>query len=260
MIRLVTANVQHAVVDGRRVDLARLGAALAALDADVLALQEVDHGQRRSGGEAQTYRLAEVLRMPEHRFVPALRGPLDGRRRRSRAVALTDDGRSPAPDGYGVALLSRHPVRAWHPMRLPGLNVPGLPPFGADEPRVAVAAAVETPEGPLTVVATHLSWADPWKTWQLHRLRRRLRHAPRPLVLLGDLNTRDDVPARRTGWRELVHVPTYPRARPRLRIDHALADGPVAALAAARAVDLGVSDHRAVVVDVTLGAEGGEPR
>ncbi|MCZ2264376.1 endonuclease, partial [Isoptericola sp. QY 916] len=75
------------------------------------------------------------------------------------------------------------------------------------------------------------------------------------------LNTRGDLPARRTGWRELVHVPTYPRTRPWLRIDHVLADGPVTAAAAARAVDLGVSDHRAVVVDVALdvapGGDGG---
>jgi endonuclease/exonuclease/phosphatase family metal-dependent hydrolase len=259
MIRLVTANVQHALVDGRRVDLDRLGRALADLDADVVALQEVDHGQARSGGESQTYRLAAALGMTEHRFVPAIRGSLDPawRRRRAPRTRTGDDGRLPAPPGYGVALLSRHPVRAWHAMRLPGLNLPGLPPLGVDEPRVAVAAAVATPDGPLTVVATHLSTSEPWKRAQLRRLRHRLRYAPRPLVLLGDLNTRGDVPARRTGWQELVHVPTYPRKRPWLRIDHVLTDGPVTAPAAARAVDLGVSDHRAVVVDVVLGDEEG---
>ncbi len=257
MIRLVTANIQHALVDGTQVDLDRLEAALAALDADVVALQEVDHGQARSDGEAQAYRLAAALGMPEHRFVPAVRGPLDPawRRRRAPRTAEGDDGRLPAPAGYGIALLSRHPVRAWRAMRLPGLNLPGLPPLGVDEPRVAVAAAVTTPDGPLTVVATHLSQREPWKAAQLRRLRRRVRHAPRPLVLLGDLNTRGDLPARRTGWRELVHVPTYPRTRPWIRIDHVLADGPVTATAAARAVDLGVSDHRAVVVDVALGEE-----
>ncbi|MGF0114840.1 endonuclease/exonuclease/phosphatase family protein [Promicromonospora sp. Marseille-Q5078] len=255
MIRLVTANVQHALVDGRYVDLDRLGDALAGLDADVVALQEVDHGQARSDGAAQTLRLATVLGTPEHRFVPALRGPLDPAwgRRRASVRRTGDDGRSPAAAGYGVALLSRHPVRAWHPMRLPGLNLPGLPPLGVDEPRVAVAAAIATPDGPLTVVTTHLSRRDPWKRAQLRRLRHRLRHAPRPLVLLGDLNTRGDLPARRTGWRELAQVPAYPRVRPWLRIDHVLADGPVTALGAARAVDLGVSDHRAVVVDVALG-------
>lgn len=258
MIRLVTANIQHALVDGRHVDLDRLATALGSLGADVVALQEVDHGQARSDGEAQAARLAAALGMTEHRFAPAMRGPLDPawRRRRARRGDSDDGGGPPARPGYGVALLSRHPVRAWHVMRLPGLNAPGIPPLGVDEPRVAVAAAVATPDGPLTVVATHLSKREPWKRVQLQRLRRRLRHAPRPLVLLGDLNTRGDLPARRTGWRELVHVPTYPRSRPWLRIDHVLADGPVTASTAARAVDLGVSDHRAVVVDVVLGKSG----
>ena len=203
MIRLVTANVQHALVDGRQVDLDRLAAALAALDADVVALQEVDHGQPRSDGEAQAYRLTAALGMPEHRFVPAIRGSLApaGRRRRAPRTAGGDDGRLPAPPGYGVALLSRHPVRAWRAMRLPGLNLPGLPPVGVDEPRVAVAAAVATPDCLLTVAATHMSKSEPWKGAQLRRLRRRLRHAPRPLVQLGDLNTRASPCAGRAGRR-----------------------------------------------------------
>ncbi|GAA1722679.1 endonuclease/exonuclease/phosphatase family protein [Isoptericola hypogeus] len=258
MIRLVTANIQHALVAGARTDLDRLGHALAGLDGDVVALQEVDRGQTRSGDADQARELAAALGTREHRFLPALVGPLAPWYRRRRATAADLDhaahpGHAPDLPGYGIALLSRHPVRAWRPMRLPGPNVPGLPPLGVDEPRVALAAAVATPDGTVTVVTTHLSRVDPWRRAQLRALRHRLRHAPRPLVLLGDLNTRDAVPARRTGWRELVHVPTYPAARPWLRIDHVLTDGDVRAAAAARAVDLGVSDHRAVVVDVVLG-------
>ncbi|CAM3413024.1 endonuclease/exonuclease/phosphatase family protein [Isoptericola cucumis] len=251
MIRLVTANVQHALVDGAHVDLERLGHALAGLDADVVALQEVDHRQQRSGGTDQTRVLAGALGMSRYRFLPAVQGPLDPPWRRRRAPERPAK-HAPGLPGYGIALLSRLPVRAWHPMRLPGLNVPGLPPLGVDEPRAALAAVVTTPDGPLTVVTTHLSQKDPWKRVQLRRLRRRLRHAPRPLVLLGDLNTRGDLPARRTGWRELVHVPTYPAARPWLRIDHVLVDGDLRAGGPASARDLGVSDHRAVVVDVVL--------
>lgn len=246
MIRLVTMNVRHALADDGRVALARLGDLLAGLGADVVALQEVDRGQDRSGGADQAGVLAAAVGAVEHRFVPALLGPLDPPWRRRRAPVASPTGRP----GYGIALLSRHPVDAWWPVRLPGLNLPGVPPLGVDEPRVALAAAVATPDGPVTVVTTHLSQRQPWKWWQLARLRRRLRHAPRPLVVAGDLNVRDGLPARWTGWRDLVHVPTYPRARPWIRIDHVLVDGDVTGTA--RALDLEISDHRAVLADLAL--------
>jgi len=123
---------------------------------------------------------------------------------------------------------------------------------GLREPRVAVAAVVDSQEGPLTVVGTHLSPGRRWNRAQLEVLRRRLRGVPRPLVLLGDLNLRGSLPARITGWADCVHVPTYPAHRPSITIDHVLLDGAVAAAGPARALDLGVSDHRAVVVDVAL--------
>ncbi|MCA5894084.1 endonuclease/exonuclease/phosphatase family protein [Isoptericola sp. NEAU-Y5] len=254
MIRLVTSNVQHAAVGGEHVDLERLAHALAGLDGDVVALQEVDRGQDRSGGADQARVLAGALGMTEHRFVPTLRGQTDDWLRRRRAR-----GDEPAATpGYGIALMTRLPVRRWHQVRLPAFALPGAPPPGVDEPRAALAAVVETPDGPLTVVTTHLTKLRALKWYQLAALRRRLRGAPRPLVVLGDLNQRDDVPAHRTGWTELVRVPTYPAERPRLRLDHVLTDGPVEAVGTARAVDLGVSDHRAVVVDVGLTA--GTPR
>jgi endonuclease/exonuclease/phosphatase family metal-dependent hydrolase len=124
--------------------------------------------------------------------------------------------------------------------------------LGKDEPRAAVAAVVETPDGPLTVVATHLSSWRRWNRRQLRWLVRRLARAPRPLVLLGDLNIAGDGPAATTGWREVVHSPTFPRHRPRLRIDHVLLDGDVQAAGPAAVLDVGISDHRAVVVDVLM--------
>jgi endonuclease/exonuclease/phosphatase family metal-dependent hydrolase len=249
MIRLVTMNVRHALADDGSAALDRLGDVLAGLGADIIALQEVDRGQERSAGADQARVLATAVGAVEYRFVPAVAGPLDPAWRRRRAPVTPPSGDGGGP-GYGIALLSRHPVDAWWPGRLPGLNLPGVPPLGVDEPRVALAAAVATPDGPLTVATTHLSQRLPWKRLQLARLRRRLRYAPRPLVVAGDLNVRDGLPARWTGWRELVYVPTYPRARPHIRIDHVLVDGEVTGTA--RALDLGISDHRAVVADVGL--------
>lgn len=250
-MRVATFNVRHGLADDGRTDPARLARAVAALDADVVALQEVDRGQTRSGGVDQVRAVAAAAGAVDRRYVPALAGPLDPWPARRRA-------RGDEPDdvpGYGVALLSRHPVTAWHRLRLPlgALPLPGGRQAGLDEPRVALAAVVATPHGPLTVVTTHLSAWRRWNRWQLRYLRHALRHAPRPLVLLGDLNLRDDVPAALTGWRPLAVVPTYPLDVPRLQIDHVLGDGPVRAAGAARAVHTGLSDHRAVVVDLDLG-------
>ncbi|AEG42863.1 endonuclease/exonuclease/phosphatase family metal-dependent hydrolase [Isoptericola variabilis J7] len=271
MIRLVTFNVRHGRGDDGRVDAARLGAALAALDPDVVALQEVDRAQDRSERADLLGAVEEAIGARETRFVPTLTGQV-GLARHVRTSAESADvqkvssllrtwsgrrrARGDEADGpsYGIALLSRHPVSAWRRLRLPTVTpyLVGLQ-LGPDEPRAALAAVVETPDGPLTVVGTHLSSWGRWNRAQLWSLRRHLRAAPRPLVLLGDLNIRGALASRITGWRELVHVPTYPAARPFLQIDHVLADGDVDAAGPARALDLGLSDHRAVVVDVTLG-------
>nr|WP_125775790.1 endonuclease/exonuclease/phosphatase family protein [Antribacter gilvus] len=252
-MRLATFNVQHGRGADGVADPRRLARAVAALDADVVALQEVDRAQSRSGWADLAFLAAEAADATDHRFVPAVAGPVAvwGARRRARG-----DEPSRVP-GYGIALLTRHPVRAWHRLRLP-LAVPWLLGRGQvarDEPRAALAAELDTPEGPLTVVCTHLSSGRTGhNVVQLRYLQDALRVAPRPLVLLGDLNLRGRIPQQVTGWRPLATAATYPNARPRFQIDHVLADGPVVAAGEARSVDTGVSDHRALVVDVRLGA------
>jgi endonuclease/exonuclease/phosphatase family metal-dependent hydrolase len=74
-VRLATFNVLHgrAPADGR-VDLDRFASAVATLDADVLALQEVDRSQSRSGSADLTALAAEAGSCGYARFVPALHG------------------------------------------------------------------------------------------------------------------------------------------------------------------------------------------
>jgi len=236
----------------------RLAGAVADLGADVVALQEVDYLLPRTGAVDQAAVVAAACAGAgppwQHRFAAAVHGT-PGDRTTFRSAAETRAGEP----SYGVALLTRFEVREWHELRLPPgrarLPVP-LPPgsprrvlWAPDEQRVALAAVLATPAGPLSVVCTHLSFSPPRAVKQLRLLAAWSAALPRPLVLLGDLNLPGRVPAFLTGFRPLLRAATYPSSRPRLQLDHALADGDVR-VAAASAVPVGGSDHRAAVVDL----------
>lgn len=253
-MRIGTYNILHgrSVRDGK-VDVERFGAAVASLDADVLALQEVDRGQTRSHGADLASVAAEAMGATAHRFAPTLVGA-------PRIWSRASDDLPPGEPAYGIALLSRYPVLSWQRMPLPTLRV-RMPVFRRDrlgpvlvrdEPRAALLAVVDAPGGPLTVVATHLTFLPRWNGVQLRRLMRGLRAADRPAVLMGDLNLGSERAAELTGWRSLADGATFPVQRPTRQIDHILADGPVHAVGEAESLDLGVSDHRALVVDVEL--------
>ena len=260
-LRLASVNTASGVDRATgTVSTERLGGAVAGLQADVVALQEVDHLLERTGSVDQTAAVAAACAGSgtpwQYRFAAALHGT-PGDVRTFRAAAATQ----PDEPSYGVALLTRWEVTRWHELRLPPararLPVP-LPPgsprrllWTPDEQRVALAGVLATPVGELTVVCTHLSFSPLQAARQLRRLVPWCADLPRPLVLLGDLNLPGTLPARLSGWRPLVRAATYPAGRPRLQLDHVLAAGEVR-VAAARAVRVGGSDHRAPVVDVEL--------
>jgi endonuclease/exonuclease/phosphatase family metal-dependent hydrolase len=255
-VRLATFNVLHgrSLTDGE-VDPARLRDAVAELDADVLGLQEVDRAQPRSGRHDLTA-LAAAATGGEGRFAPAIMGTPGERWRPARAG---DETRTDAR-AYGIAMVTRLPVLRWSVTRLPSAPVrsPVLLPgptrrviWLRDEPRVLLAAVVEAPTGPMTVATTHLSFVPGWNGAQLRRVARELRRLPAPRVLLGDLNLPGPLPRWLTGWRVLVAEPSYPAVDPRVQLDHVLGHGDaLPAVTAARAVTTGLSDHRALVVDL----------
>ncbi len=258
-LRLATFNIFSArsLADGAT-DPDRLAHATASLDADVLALQEVDRGQPRSGLVDQAAVVAQAVGAVESRYVPLVSGtpgepgwlPI-----RDGVVAPAGDGRT-----YGIALVSRLPVEAWHVLPLgrpPGrypIPVPSRPPrvlWLPDEPRAAVAAVLSSPR--MTVACTHLSFVPLANVRQLRRVTRWLAGLPAPRVLLGDLNLPGGLPARFSGWTPLFTGPTFPSPAPRLQIDHVLGSAlPEGTESSGAVVELPLSDHRAVRVDLRL--------
>lgn len=259
MVRLATFNLLHgrSLHDGR-VDAGRVAAAVAALDADIIGLQEVDRGQPRSGHLDLTVVAADALGAPAHRFAPAVLGT-PGETWRPWTAA--DEAR--ADPAYGIALVSRWPVLRWQvtplaaaPVRSP-IWAPG--PGGGvillrDEPRVLLAAVVDAPTGPLTVATTHLSFVPGWNVRQLRGAVRALTQLPAPRILLGDLNLPAALARAVSRWRVLARRPTYPAAQPRTQLDHVLADprgaGPLGAVVHVDTPAVAISDHRPLVVQL----------
>ena len=216
VVRLASYNIQH----GRRpdgvVDVALLGRACAALEADVLALQEVDKHLRRSDDADTAAEVAAACGMA-HVYGPA--------------IALKGGY-------YGNALLVRG--------RIDEVEVLAIP---DPEPRSAIVARVEVDGFALSVCATHLGLQGRGEV-QLPGLLDALRSRPGPRVLLGDLNL-DPGPVDRVRGefvRVVTDQHTWPAKAPRRTIDHVLLDGLVET--AAVVAPLPVSDHRALVVEV----------
>jgi endonuclease/exonuclease/phosphatase family metal-dependent hydrolase len=267
-VRAATFNLMHgrSPHDGQ-VEPDRLREAVRGLDADLLGLQEVDRAQPRSGTADLTAMVAEAMGAVDFRFLPTLRGTpgVDGH--------LPEPGWDGTGACYGIALVTRWPVRAWYERRLP-LSTVAAPiivsgPGGGllwlpDEPRALLAATVDTPAGPLTVATTHLSFVPGWNVRQLRTALRSLRRLPAPRLLLGDLNLPAFAVAgvaRVSGWRVLARRATYPSSSPRIQFDHILADRrgrPLPAVTAVEAPTVTLSDHRPLVV--ALGAGFREPR
>lgn len=251
-MRIATFNILHGhSPEDDRVDVDRLADAVKSLDADVLGLQEVDRDQPRSMNADLTAVAAEAMGAVDSQFVAALSGTPGG-------TWMAATGEDQPGSSYGIALLSRFPVESWRVVRLPTLRsrvpvwFPGerRPKVVSDEPRVAVAAVIEGPAGPMTVATTHLSFVPGWNSLQLRRLVKALAGTREPLVLTGDLNLEPRQVARAGGLRSIATAATFPADSPARQLDHVLVRGPLAAVGPAEAPRLPLSDHRALVVAV----------
>lgn len=247
-MRLVTWNVLHGrTMADAHVDGDRFTNAVRALDVDVLALQEVDSGQPRSGMLDLTELSAQAMGGATACFVPTLIGDP------ARSWRPADDrDLNTTADGYGIALLSRYPVQRWHVLRLEPAGALKLPPIDqetgmarrlSEEPRAAVAATIRSPLGTYTVVCTHLSFVPGSNIRQLRRVMRWMQGLPGPRILMGDLNLPQTVVKRVTRARPLARGATFPQMQPMVQIDHILSPDPLPAVRQIRLARPPLSDH-----------------
>jgi endonuclease/exonuclease/phosphatase family metal-dependent hydrolase len=230
---LTTANITHGEsfqpqsTTGLAENLEMLGTQLLS---DIVCLQEVDSFHQRSHELEQTSIVQRSGNYLDAKFAAAMYGdPGPGREWRKSTV---EDFESvePVPGGYGIAILSKFPVRSWerHEMTGSKLSMPLPIRIGdrtvmvpiPDEPRVALAAEIETPLGLITVINTHLSFIPPTAMKQLAGLMKWARSLETEFVLAGDLNLSRRIVNRITGMNNAVDFKTYPAMSPRAHIDH----------------------------------------
>jgi len=224
-MRIVTFNTRHGLTPGGSVDTEDLARYCATLEADVLALQEVDVRAARSGGVDQPAVVANATGMAGY-FGEACHV---GRR-----------------GHYGNALLVRGIIDQVETLPLPRL-------VRHAEQRSFILADVIVDDRVFTVAATHLSVHPEEAAAQLEAVLVALRSCHVPRVLLGDLNLRPEQVAPAIEHRAYalasVAAPTFPAAAPRHRIDHILSEG-FDVLSVKVRDPAPVSDHRALVVEV----------
>ena len=129
-LRVMTYNIKYGAESG--LDLGKLADVIKASNPDVVGLQEVDEGTRRSGNKQET---AELSR-------------LTGMRYRYFGANFDYDGGK-----YGLAILSKYPLSNTRTIRLDDRTKRE----NGYEPRIAVAADVNAKNRKITFVTVHAS-------------------------------------------------------------------------------------------------------
>ena len=201
-LRVLCYNIHHGRGLDDVVDLERLAAVIKAQQPDLVSLQEVDRGTRRTAMVDQVAKLAELTGLSGH-----------------FGKQIDYEG-----GDYGQAILSRFPVTHSAVHWLPG--EPNR------EQRIAYAVTVSAPQLPggfLTFVTTHLHHQhEGFRRQQAETLNQLVEKWPQPVILTGDLNaTPDSVPLEILSqrWSNATSGPqllTFPAGKPERQLDYIL--------------------------------------
>jgi endonuclease/exonuclease/phosphatase family metal-dependent hydrolase len=235
-LRVMTYNIHAGRGTDGKLDLERLAKIIRDADVDVVAIQEVDRGTKRSGKIDEPGELARLTGMHAE-----------------FGKAIDHDG-----GDYGQLILSRRPVQK--------LDVHKLPNEAGHEQRIALFAQIAQPKPlpDLLLVGTHLhakGGGDALRLAQAKEIARLLKEDPRASdhapLLLGDLNSvprSDAMTFLGESWIDASadSGPTVPAGKPAHKIDYVLVPkGSPWKVVSAKVLDEPVaSDHRPVVVEL----------
>ncbi len=156
-MRIATYNIHGALGRDGKHDLGRVIDVINALDARIIALQEVDS---RCGPYTQSRQMEILSKRTGLRAIP---GP-----------TIIN-----AAYAYGNVLLTDLPVRALRQIDLS---------YRRREPRGAMDVWLDTPNGPLRVLNTHLGLQWRERRQQIRRLMQEIQRDALPLAMMGDFN------------------------------------------------------------------------
>jgi len=234
-LRVVSYNIHHGRGWDRCVRLERIARVLQQTGGEVIALQELDRLRPRTGQIDQALDLATRLDM-HYAFLPA----------------WEEQG-----EGYGLAILSRHPITAEHPIELP--SVPNT-----REPRTALHVAIDAEGICIQFINTHLSLYANERALQAAFLAETLAElqGKAPLIVCGDLNATEDANSILPLQQVLDNVPkeaprkkaraTFPSIAPLRKLDHIFAAGLRFCRPHRSRLALMASDHLPLVAEIDL--------
>lgn len=240
-VRVLVYNIHAGKDAGGTPNLQEVARLILARSADVVLLQEVDRGTRRSGGVDQLRALMDATE-----FEGAFGRTLDYDGGQYGIAAL-------ARDGFGLE--DTVPLRVSPPQARAG---------GSLEPRGALVTVVHTELGRWSAINTHLdaSAGDEYRLQEADALEdivRLRRAAGLPLIVGGDMNaTPDSAVVRkllafglRDAWAECGKGDglTYPASNPIKRIDYLFLAGALRC-STAEVIDTQASDHRPLLVTI----------
>ena len=241
-IRVMTYNVHSCVGMDGKVSPERIARVISRHEPDIVALQELDRGRKRTGEADQPHIIARELEMNYH-FQP---------------FVISDT------EGYGIAVLSRYPMELIRAGRLPALMKKRM------EPRGVIWVVININGTKINFLNTHLGFfpSEGYSQTQALLGPEWLSHPAcghRPVILCGDFNASPNSRIYRAIRRSLNDSrgkldfrrskKTWPSRYPVARLDHvfASADFEAARVIVSRTdLDKISSDHLPLIVDLKL--------